>query len=221
MVTESSSIWIRTASFLPPRDCDAEMLPSTPDGVLSEWIIRVPESVPMPELSSPLPPPPPPRADGPIESSDISLCDVFVGFGWLKRFGTNTWLVLFFDRLGWSQLMMIFGLFFFFFTIHARSQLHTKLNIQRHVRRNWVKLLKTDNTHSHTHKNPRRTIQTQHYWHDDLCTRSHLVMLRQQTLAAASFSVVELLSTALPSSFSQSWLYHPHRVCCWLVTCIQ
>lgn len=112
MVTESSSIWIRTASFLPPRDCDAEMLPSTPDGVLSEWIIRVPESVPMPELSSPLPPPPPPRADGPIESSDISLCDVFVGLGRLKRFGTNTWLVLFFDRLGWSQLMMIFGLFF-------------------------------------------------------------------------------------------------------------
>ncbi|EDS26028.1 hypothetical protein CpipJ_CPIJ017890 [Culex quinquefasciatus] len=125
MVTESSNIWIRTASFLPPRDCDAEMLPSTPDGVLSEWIIRVPESVPMPELSSPLPPPPPPRADEPKENDSNS-------------------------------------------TLLARRSVYAITS----------------------------------------------GLLRQQTLAAASFSVVELLSTALPSSFSQSWLYHPHRVCC-------
>lgn len=43
-VTESSSIWMRIANFLDPRLTD-DADPSTPDGVLIEWVIRLPEAV--------------------------------------------------------------------------------------------------------------------------------------------------------------------------------
>lgn len=71
-VTESSSICTRIASFLPPRLL-VEAVPSTPDGVLSECVIRpIPDPVPVP---------------GPIESNDIlmSFC-----FWFWSRFSMNS-----------------------------------------------------------------------------------------------------------------------------------
>lgn len=55
IVTESSSICIRIASFLPPRWWGVDGVPSTPDGVLKECVIREPGIVFV----------------GPIESKDI------------------------------------------------------------------------------------------------------------------------------------------------------
>lgn len=50
---------MRMASFLPPRWWGVDGVPSTPDGVLNEWVIRVPGGNVDP---------------GPIESSDIVRC---------------------------------------------------------------------------------------------------------------------------------------------------
>lgn len=62
-VTLSSNIWMRTASFFPPRVCRA--VPSTPDGVLSECVILLLDfKVPAPVLPE----------EGPIESNDIFEC---------------------------------------------------------------------------------------------------------------------------------------------------
>lgn len=55
---ESSSIWTRTASFLPPRELWlVDVDPSTPEGVLSEWVMRLLGIVPF---------------DGPIEFNDMT-----------------------------------------------------------------------------------------------------------------------------------------------------
>lgn len=85
IVIESSSICTRTASFFPPpRECDVDVDPSTPDGVLNECVIRL--------LGCPL--------EGPSEFRDIALFSVQLAtfLKEVKHFYITSTFIKFFTR---------------------------------------------------------------------------------------------------------------------------